>query len=300
MRRSDRRYARLSLIWILLASLESSSSATQGLSIIIRRPGKGSLSVLAESLSAKIKTTPGAGAPLFVELSGDPIADGALVGREAKKASVVYAMGADATALAGEITNASVIALGIANPAKVSTSGTYLSVYPKLERVFAFLQEKLGAKRVGFLHTPAQNAEMALVFAKAALAKGIAFDPIAVSSPGELARAMKEALPRIDVLILAVDPLLLDPRSMDLIVEQTLAQKKPAVGFLSELAPLGVAVCLVSAPAEVAAKAVELSEFSGIKGKKRVEVDSTVVFLSKKAAAPLKLDKAHLGATDVR
>jgi hypothetical protein len=141
---------------------------------------------------------------------------------------------------------------------------------------------------------------MALVFAKAAQAKGIGFDPIAVSSPGELARSIKEMLPKIDVLILAVDPLILDPRNMDLIVQQSIAQKKPAVGFLTELASLGVAICLVTAPGEVAAKAVEFSEFTGIKGKKRVEIDSTVIVLSKKAVEPLKLDKTKLGASDVR
>ena len=284
----------------LVMSSASSLIAAEPGSIIVRKPGKGSLALLTESLSGEIKKKPGAGAPILVDLSGDPIADGALVGREAKKASVVYTMGADATSLAANIPNASVIALGIANPAKVNTSGTYLSVYPRLDRVFAFLQEKLSAKRVGFLHTPAQNAEMALLFAKSAQSKAVGFDPIAVSSPGELARSMKEVLPRVDVLVLAVDPLILDPRSVDLIVEQTIAQKKPAVGFLGELAPLGVAVCIVAAPNDVAAKAVELSEFSGIKGKKRVEVDSTVIVLSKKAAEPLKLDKARLGATDVR
>ena len=98
----------------------------------------------------------------------------------------------------------------------------------------------------------------------------------------------------------AVDPLLFDRRSLDVIVDQTLSQKKPTVGFLTDLAPLGVSVCLVTSPADVAAKAVELSEFSGVKGKKRVEVDSTVVVLSKKAADALKLDRARLGATDVR
>ena len=300
MRRPVRGHGRYFLISMLLASIGLGSRAANGVSVIVSRPGKGSLAILAESLSEKIKMTPGAGAPVIVELSGDPIADGALVGRAAKKASVVFAMGADATALAAEAPNASVIALGIANPAKVSTPGTYLSVYPKLDRVFSFLQDKLGAKRVGFLYTPAQNAEIALVFEKAAQAKGVDLVSIPVSSPGELARAMKEMLPKIDALLLAVDPLLLDPRNLQLIVEQTIAQKKPAVGFLSELAPLGVAVCLITDPAEVAAKAVELSTFSGLKGKKRVEVDSTVIILSKKTAERLKLDKARIGANDVR
>ena len=153
---------------------------------------------------------------------------------------------------------------------------------------------------MGFLFTPSQNSEMALAFAKAAQAKNIGFEALGVSSPGELARTIKDALPRIDVLLLAVDPLLFDRRSLDAIVEQSMAQKKPAVGFLSELAALGVAVCLSTAPAEVAAKAVELSEFTGVKGKKRVEIDSAVIILSKKAVEPLKLDRARLGATDVR
>ncbi len=284
----------------LLSSLLLVCLSAHSASLIIRRPGKGSLALLTESLAAEIKKKPGSQGPVFVDLSGDPIADGALVGRESKTATAVYTMGADATARAVDVKNAPVIALGIANPAKVSTSGTYLSVYPKLERVYAFLQEKLGAKQVGFLHTPSQNGEMALVFAKVAQSKGIGFNPIAVSSPGELARSMKEMLPQIDVLLLAVDPLMLEPRNVDLIVEQSIKEKKPAIGFLSELASLGAAVCLVPIPSEVAAKAVELSEFSGIKGKKRVEVDSMTIVLSKKAAESLKLDKTRLGANDVR
>lgn len=269
-------------------------------SIILRRKGEGSLALLAESISAEIKKKPGAAAPVVLQMTGDPIADAASLDRESKKGGTIYAVGADAAALTGEIGNAAVVALGIANPAKVTASATYVSVYPKLDRVFAFLADRLSAKRVGFLFSPTQNGEMALVFAKAAQAKGMGFDPIAVSSPGELARAMKEALPKIDVLLLAVDPLLFDRHSMDVIVEQSLSQKKPAVGFLSDLAPLGVAVCLALPSGDVAAKAVELSEFSGVRGKKRVEIDSVVVVLSRKAADVLKLDKASLGATDVR
>jgi hypothetical protein len=269
-------------------------------SLVVRRSGDGALSPVAESLSAEVRRKVGAAGLVVVELTGDPIADGAMLTRQSRNATVVYAVGADATALAADLSGVSVIALGIANPAKVATSATYLSVYPRLERVFSFLQEKLGARRVGFLFTPAQNSEMALAFAKAAQAKNVGFEALGVSSPGELARTIKDALPRIDVLLLAVDPLLFDRRSLDAIVEQSMAQKKPAVGFLSELAALGVAICLSTAPAEVAAKAVELSEFTGVKGKKRVEIDSAVIILSKKAVEPLKLDRARLGATDVR
>lgn len=285
---------------VAIAALFLRSAPAHAGPLVVRRSGEGAFASLADALLAEIRKQPGAEAPVVVELTGDPIADGAALARQKKGAGVVYTLGADAAALAADLGGASVIALGIANPAKVATSATYLSVYPRLERVFAFLQEKLGARRVGFLHTPSQNGEMALLFAKAAQARNVGFEPLAVSSPGDLARTMKDALPRIDVLLLAVDPLLFDRRSLDAIVQQTLALKKPAVGFLNELAPLGVAICLSTAPADVVAKAVELSEFTGVRGKKRVEVDSTVIVLSKKAVEPLKLDRARLGASDVR
>jgi hypothetical protein len=298
--RADAGRLRLPAAAALLAGLLLAAFPAFSGSLLVRRSGEGSLAALADLVALEVGKKPGAGAPAVVELTGDPIADAAAVARRKKGTTVVYAVGADAAALAADVDGASVIALGIANPAKVATSATYLSVYPRLERVFAFLQEKLGARRVGFLHTPTQNGEMALVFAKAAQARGVGFEPIAVSSPGDLARAMRESLPRIDVLLLAVDPLLFDRRALDVVVQQTLAQKKPAVGFLGELAPLGVAVCLVTAPADVAARAVELAEFTGVKGKKRVEVDSTVIILSKKAVEPLGLDRVRLGADDVR
>lgn len=270
-----------------------------GASIIVRRAGEGALSALADTVSDEVKKKPGAASPRIVEMTGDPIADRATIEREAKQATVVYAVGADATNLVGDLPNAAIIALGIANPAKVKTSGTYLSVYPRLDRVFTFLEAKLGARRVGFLHTPTQNGEMALLFAKAAQARGLTFNPIPVSSPGELARALKDELPKIDVLLLAVDPLLFDRRNLEAIVAQSIAQKKPAVGFLRDLTALGVPVCLVSSPGEVAAKAVELSEFTGIKGKKRVEIDSALVFLSRKSSTALNLSQ-DLGTVDGR
>lgn len=284
----------------LAAALVLSPQAARSASLVVRRAGEGALGPVADALLAEIRKQPGGASPVVVELTGDPIADGAALARQKKSAGTVYTIGADATALAADLGGATVIALGIANPAKVATSATYLSVYPKLERVFAFLQEKLGAKRVGFLHTPSQNGEMALLFAKAAESRGVALQPLGVSSPGDLARTMKDALPQVDVLLLAIDPLLFDRRSLDAIVQQSLALRKPAVGFLGELASAGVAVCISPVPAEVVAKAVELSEFTGIRGKKRVEVDSAVIVLSKKALEPLKLDRARLGASDVR
>jgi hypothetical protein len=256
--------------------------------VIVRRAG-GALPLTA----ALVRQVPEA---RVVELTGDPPADSALISRETRGVPVLFAIGPDATEAAGEAHGAAVVSLGVANPAQVRTAGTYVSVYPNLDHVFAYLKGTLKARQAGLVFSPAKNREIALQFLKAGTSEGVVVVPIAVGSAGDLVRELRPALARIDVLLLAVDPLLFDARSLEFIVGDARAARKPTVGFLEEMTGLGVTVGLV-APADAAATAAVGASGAPVRvGKKRVDADGTTVIVSRKGAAAVGLVPEALGA----
>jgi hypothetical protein len=256
--------------------------------VIVRRAG--GTPVLADALSRRL---PGA---RVLELTGDLPADTALLAREARDADVLFAVGPDATAAAGDAGGPAVVALAVANPAQVRTAGTYVSVYPALDGVFAYVKGTLRAGRAGVLFSPARNREVGVQFLRAGAAHGVAVVPVTVSSSGDLVRALRATLPELDVLLLAVDPVLFDAASLEIIVAEARAARKPAVGFLEDLTRLGVPVALVANAEAAAALAVGASGDPVRVGKRRVEVAGAEVVVSRAAAAAIGLDPAALGA----
>jgi hypothetical protein len=231
-----------------------------------------------------------------VELTGDLHADSARLAREAGDEPFVFAIGPHATEAAGGAAGPAVVSLGVPNPARVKTPGVYVSIYPRLERVFEYLKQTLGARRVGLIFTPAQNREVALSFLKVGAAQGVTVVPIPVRSSGTLIRQLKKTLPEVDTLLLAVDPILFDRRSLEYIVRESREARKPTVGFLEELTRLGVTVALVAPAKAAAAAAVEESQELVRVGKKRVEVDDSVVVVSKESARAVGLKPEAMGA----
>jgi ABC-type uncharacterized transport system substrate-binding protein len=270
-----------------------------GAALIVRKAGGGTVAQLSDAIVKTLEKKGGGKKARVVELTGDPIADGARLEREAAGESVVFAVGPEAVTAAGGVEGLSVVALAVPNPAKLKTSGTYISIYPKLEQIFAFLKGKLHAKEVGFLYSASQNTEVAVSFKKMADSQGLSLWPLPVSSSADLARTMSQAMPKIDVLVLAVDPILFDRQNLKIIVAAATAAKKPTVGFLDGLPGLGVTVSLVAEPSASAALAVGVSEGAKTEGKKLVDVDSAMVVFSKKSAEAVGIDPEASGANKI-
>ena len=174
------------------------------------------------------------------------------------------------------------MSLGVANPAQVKTPGIYVSMYPNLDRVFEYVKGTLKASRVGFVFSPAKNREIGLQFLKAGSAEGVMVVPVTIASAGDLVRDIKGALPNVDALLLAIDPILFeDPHNLEFIVQEARNANKPTVGFLEELAHLGVTVSLVALPAAAADAAIAAAQPVTI-GKKRLEVEGMAVVIAKK------------------
>jgi hypothetical protein len=281
---------------VLLSGAALCLAAAADAALIVRRSGGGAATQLAPALARAIGQKGVDQSAKLLELSGDGPADSAKIAREAKGVSVLFAIGPDATEAAGEARGAAVVSLGVPNPARVRTPGTYVSIYPRLERVLDYVRNRLKAKQAGFVFSPAKNREIALAFLKAGEAQGITVTPIPVSSSGDLTRELRKAIAGVDVLLLAVDPILFDPGSLEFIVDEARAARKPTVGFLDELPKLGITVSLVLPPAAAAEAAVEAAREPVTVGKRRVEVDSSMVIVSKKGAEAVGLSPEAFGA----
>src|SRR5262249_28670103 len=208
-------------------------------SVIVRMPGHGPTAPLSAALSEKLTDA------RVVELTGDLPADTARISRETKGAGVLYAIGPDATEAAGEARGPAVLPLGVGDPAQVKTPGIYVSIYPNLDRVFEYVKTQLKATRVGLVFSPSLNREIALQFLKAGTGQGVTVVPVTIGSSGDLVREIKAALPKVDVLLLAVDrEVIFEQRNLEFIVSEAREAKKPTVGFVAELAGLGVTIAL--------------------------------------------------------
>jgi len=245
--------------------------------VIVRMGGRGATSTLSSALGEKLPEA------RIVELTGDLPADTARISRETRGVSVLFAIGPDATEAAGEARGPAVVALGVANPAQVKTPGIYVSMYPNLDRVFEYVKGTLKASRVGFVFSPAKNREIGLQFLKAGSTQGVTVVPVTIGSSGDLVRDIKGALPNVDALLLAVDPVVFDPQSLEFIVQEARSANKPTVGFLEDLARLGVTVSLVARPEDAAKAAIAASAQPVLIGKKRLEVEGMAVVTAKKA-----------------
>ncbi len=292
LRRASRRLlpAVTSMAALALVPGRPTAGAT-GSSLIVRRAGN--VTALAAALGRKLPQA------RTVELSGDLPADSALLARETKGVGLLFTIGPDATEAAGEARGPAVVSLGVANPAQVRTPGVYVSVYPSLDRVIEYVRTTLKATRVGLVLSPAKNREVALQFLKAGSGQGVTVVPVTVGSSGDLVRELKQTLPKVDALLMAVDPILFDPRSLQFIVDEARDARKPTVGFLEDLTKLGVTVALVASPDDAAAAAVGVGNEPVLVGKKRVEVSGMLVVVSRKAAATISLNPEALSAQKI-
>jgi len=281
--------------WALLLSVWAVPSGSVA-EVLVTKPGRGVNEEIAEALAAAV----GPAQLRVVELTGDLPADSARVARETDGEPIVFALGPDATEIVGEVKGPAVVSLRVPNPARVRTAGAYVSIYPPLEQVLTYVSKELKARRAGFLFTPAQNREIALSFLKAGEAVGVTVVPVPVSSSGDLIRQLKKALPDIDVLVLAFDPIIFERRSLEYVVKEATSADKPTIGFLEELTSHGVTICMVSPPEAVAVAAVAAARDPVRVGKKRVEVGETVVVVSRKAAQAVGLDPEAIGAQRTR
>lgn len=196
---------------LLAAGLGGAGPDAAQAAVIVKKAGAGSATQLSQAVTQALQEKPVGGPPRVLELSGDAPADSARIARETSGESILFAIGPDATEAAGEARRTAVVSLGVPNPARIRTPGTYVSIYPKLERVFEYVKTQLKAKQVGLVFTPARNREIALAFLKAGESQGVTVVPVSVTSSGDLIRELKQALPKVDVLLLAVDPILFDP-----------------------------------------------------------------------------------------
>ena len=274
-------------VWVLAAAV--SVDAT----IILKKKGRSA--VLAQALAAEIGSQ-----ARIVELSGDALADSALVARESDGSSVLFTIGPAATEIAGEQKGPGIVSVGVPNPARVRAAGAYISMYPRLDRVFDYIKTKLNGRRAGLLFSPSENRDVAVAFLRAGQASGVAVQAITVSSRGELARKLRGQLAKVDVLLLAIDPVVLTERNLSFIVKETKRAKKVTVGFLEGLLRVGVTVSIIAPLEAMAAAAVAASSAPVRVGKKRVDVETAVVMVSRESAQTLGLNPEAMGAEIVR
>jgi hypothetical protein len=277
--------------WPLALSLRADA-------LLIRRPGRGSAARLAAALQEELRRS---GDPVrILELSGDAPADAARLSRETQGRPLLFAVGPDAAEIAGQASGTGVVSLGVPNPAHIKTPGVYISVYPRLEGVMRVLGSALGVKRVGLLFSPAQNREIGVAFIRAGQAAGVAIQPLPVGSSGELIRSLRSGLGDIDALLLPVDPILFDRRSLEYVVDECRKARVPTVGFLEGLDRLGVTITVVADPRAVAQAAVGASADPVTVGKRRMEVDGWEVVVSPAAAAAVGISRGKIDALQAR
>jgi len=263
--------------------------------LLIRPAGRGSYARLAAALQQELQRQ--GGAPRVLELSRDAPADAARLSRETRDRPVLFAVGPDAADIAGRADGAAgVVSLGVPNPAHVKTPGTYISIYPRLEAVLQALAEDLGIRRAGLLFSPSQNREIGLAFIRAGQAAGVSIQPLPVGSDGDLIRRLRSGLEGLDVLLLPVDPILFDRRSLEYVVEETRKAGVPTVGFLEGLERLGVTLTVAADPAAVARVAVAASADPVTVGKKRMEVDGWKILVSPAGGAAVGLSSDAIDA----
>ena len=278
----------------LLAIVHLTPLAQLHAAVALKKPSP-TLDPIANALAAS------PAAPRIVDLSGDKIADAARLTREAQNEKVIYTIGPDATAAAGDASVAAkIVAIGVPNPAKMKANATYLSVYPRYDRVLSFAATQLKAKRVAFLFTPSQNREIAAELVAASTNSGVTITPVAVNSVGELVRSLKETLPSVDAVILAIDPIDFDRLNVRFIVEAAGAQRKPVIGFLPELLTAGVTIALTVDPSAVVAAAVEEASTPPSKTRKVRQLDSFVISVSRRSAERIGLNVESLGAQKIQ
>ena len=231
-----------------------------------------------------------------VEITGRFGTDQSRVSRLAQGEQIFFALGPHATALAGVVVEASgkgrVISLAVPNPERVQTPARYVAFYPRPEPALKWLGARFDARTFGFVYTPGQNAAIAATFEAAAKAQGMKLRAIPAASSGELVRGLKGARAEVDVLLFPVDPLLFDRESVQIVVEEARAARKPLLGFLPDVPQLGFTAALVNSPEALAKAAWQLSRVPAGAAEGVQEVDGPMLFVTKEGTTTVDLAKA--------
>jgi hypothetical protein len=239
-------------------------------------------------------------APKVVDLTGSFSTDLARVGRAASGTSILYAVGPRATVLAGTVAEsrkgAHVVSLAVPNPERLKTgAATFVSFYPRLDSVFRFLGTRFGARDVGFLYSPSQNAAVSSAFAKAAAGRGMNLRAVEVHSAGDLVRGLKQALATLDVLLLPVDPILFEREQLRIVIDEARRARKPAIGFLADLPQLGFTGALVNSEEALARTAFKASRKPAPDSTVIVDVEGPFVYVTAEKETVIDLDSEKPG-----
>lgn len=237
------------------------------------------------------------GSTRVVELTGSSSGDAALLLREGSAGGTMYAVGPDAVVAAkGLERTVSIVALNVPNPDRLGTAATYVSVYPKFDNVIRFISRMKG-RTAGILFTPSQNHEVAVRLASSAKAAGLTPMPVPVSGTNA-ATVLRDKLAKMDVLILLIDPLLFDAKTLNAVVSLATAAHVATIGFLPELTDLGVTVAVVPPVEALASMALRNGRTTA--ARHTVEVEEMEVTVSKKSAQEVGLDTSLIGPHSLR
>jgi hypothetical protein len=247
-----------------------------------------------DMVSALLETAPEtAKAPQVVSLSGDFGTDLDRLTRAASGEKSLVAVGPNATVLAGtvaqKVKDCRIVSIGVPNPERLKTRATYVSFYPPLDSVFRFLKTRFGARSVGLLYTPSQNAGIASAFTTAAQVRALSLVPVEVRSAGDLVRQLRPALARVDVLVVPVDPILFEPESFKILTDELRSSGKPAVGFLEELPRRGLTGALLMSREALARTAWQAAHHAPTADV--LEVAGDMLYISAEGTAVVDLEK---------
>jgi hypothetical protein len=266
---------------VLAAGLGGAVAAPAG-DLIVKQGGGRAVTEMVDALikEAPYKDKP----PAVLELSGDWNTDFARVSRGVAEGTSLLAVGPNATVLAGAVSESQkkgrVVSLAVPNPERLKARATFIAFYPRLEAVLRFLGTKFSARNVGFLYSPSHNSALAQAFSNAAAAHGMSLRAIAANTAGDVVRQLKPAMAEIDVLVVPVDPLVFDRDTLRLLTEQARAARKPAIGFLPDLAELGLTGALTLSKEAVARAAWQACRRAPIEGLDVVPVEGALQYLS--------------------
>jgi hypothetical protein len=265
---------------VVVVALEGVAAARAGDLIVKQGGGR----AVTEMVDALIKEAPNGKPPTVLELSGDWNNDFARVSRVVSDGTSLLAVGPNATVLAGAVSESQkkgrVVALAVPNPERIKARATFVAFYPRLDSVLRFLGTKFTARNVGFLYSPSHNAALAQAFAVTAGARGMSLREIPANTAGDVIRQLKPALAEIDVLVVPVDPLVFDRDTLRVVSEQARAARKPTIGFLPDLAELGLTGSLSLSKEAVARAAWQACQRTPADGLDVVPVEGALQYLS--------------------
>jgi ABC-type uncharacterized transport system substrate-binding protein len=121
---------------------------------------------------------------------------------------------------------------------------------PPPDRYFAFARRLLpSAKRIGVIVSA--NSESAKGYSAEAVRAGLTLLTEQVRVQEDVPKALQELLPKVDGLLLAPDPVVVNERTARLILMASYRHKVPVIGYSKGLARAGAVGALIAGPEEI-------------------------------------------------